>query len=309
MSQKCQICNLDFYNFKALGCHIIKNHKIKSKDYYDLYYKKEGDGRCLYCGAETRYINLNKGYLSYCSRKCIRADENSEIRMKKMRETNLKKYGQEYPSQSSLIKNKIKETNIERYGVENVYQSDIIKDKIKETNIKRYGVKNPSQNDEVKRKKIETTLKNYGVSSPMKSEIIKERCKKTCLKKYGYPFTHQNREILEKAQKSARYVYNFQDTDLFYQGTYELDFLRIFYDKFKIENGPSIPYIFRGTPKVYHSDFFIPELNLIVEIKSTYILKRDSEIEEKKAACINLGYQYLLVLDKNYNELNKKLNI
>ena len=91
--------------------------------------------------------------------------------------------------------------------------------------------------------------------------------------------------------------------NLTYQGSYELDFLEKFYDKFDIENGPSIPYLFEGKNKVYHSDFYIPSKNLIVEIKSSYILTLDIEINEKKEACLNKGYDYICIIDKDYSQL------
>lgn len=34
--------------------------------------------------------------------------------------------------------------------------------------------------------------------------------------------------------------------------------------------------------KIYHDNFYIPSLNLVIEIKSSYILKLDKEIKEKK---------------------------
>ena len=70
-----------------------------------------------------------------------------------------------------------------------------------------------------------------------------------------------------------------------------------------IENGPSISYLFKGKNKVYHSDFLIPSLNLIVEIKSSYILTLDTEVNKKKEECLNQGYKYMLILDKDYSEI------
>ena len=58
---------------------------------------------------------------------------------------------------------------------------------------------------------------------------------------------------------------------LTYQGTFELDFINKYYNKINIQNGMTIKY---DENKVYYPDFFIPELNLIVEIKSDYFYKK-----------------------------------
>jgi len=47
---------------------------------------------------------------------------------------------------------KKKETNMERYGVEYPFQCEKVKQKIKDTNMERYGVENPSKCEEVKKK-------------------------------------------------------------------------------------------------------------------------------------------------------------
>ena len=78
-----------------------------------------------------------------------------------------------------------------------------------------------------------------------------------------------------------------------------------YYNKFTdIQRGPSIRYIYNGKNKVYHSDFYIPSKNLVVEIKSSWVLKIDIEVEEKKKATIANGFNYIMILDKNYKDFN-----
>jgi DNA invertase Pin-like site-specific DNA recombinase len=57
--------------------------------------------------------------------------------------------------------------------------------------------------------------------------------------------------------------------------------------------------------RLYYPDFYIPKLNLIVEIKSLYILNIQTRenFECKKKACMDNGYNFLCILDKNYEEL------
>ena len=52
---------------------------------------------------------------------------------KKTRQTNLEKYGVEYPFQSKEVQEKMKQTNLEKYGVENILQVKEVRDKIFQT--------------------------------------------------------------------------------------------------------------------------------------------------------------------------------
>lgn len=62
----CKICGREF-KIRGLFCHISTIHKdIILKEYYDLYYKKENEGLCLYCKQPTILKNYTKGYSEYC---------------------------------------------------------------------------------------------------------------------------------------------------------------------------------------------------------------------------------------------------
>jgi hypothetical protein len=170
--------------------------------------------------------------------------------------------------------------------------------------------------------------KKYNVDYPLQTELAQINMRKTVNKKYGSDYFVQSRSYRQEMLKrynventlqspelfnkgfrkrieSGKRINSFKDTNLTYQGSYELDFLEKFYDKIDIENGPSVPYLFEGKNKVYHSDFYIPSKNLVVEIKSDYILSLDKEINEKKKATISNGFNYILILNKNYTELEK----
>ena len=118
------------------------------------------------------------------------------------------------------------------------------------------------------------------------------------IENYGVDHPMRNESIFLKQMKSA---FRVQEIDgIYYQGSYELDFL-IFtkYLNLVIEKGPKINYLNR----VYHPDFFIKEKNLIVEIKSTYTFQKEFENNlYKRQACLDLGYRFLFVIDKDYTE-------
>ncbi len=72
VSTICNICHKECFSTHHLGKHIHDEHKISSKDYYDKFYKKEGEGICKNCGKETKFWNFVSGYSKYCVNKyCI----------------------------------------------------------------------------------------------------------------------------------------------------------------------------------------------------------------------------------------------
>ena len=145
----------------------------------------------------------------------------------------------------------------------------------------------------------------YGVDNIFQCEEIKDKMKETYNKKYGVDYNHQNIGIMKKSLQTGFKIKQFRNTDIWFQGSYELDFLEKFYDKYSdIQQGPSINYVFKNKNRVYHSDFFIPSLNLIVEIKSTYYNNMHKEIiDTKEKSTISNGFNYCMILDKKYDKL------
>lgn len=59
----------------------------------------------------------------------------------------------------------------------------------------------------------------------------------------------------------------------------------------------------------YLPDFYLPEKNLIIEVKGEYFQKRDKDIiEAKKRATIKDGYYYLMLGKKEINDYQNLLN-
>ena len=144
--------------------------------------------------------------------------------------------------------------------------------KREKTNMKLYGVKNCFQNEEKKEKIKETYMKNYGVDHNMKIQKCLDHRVETYQKNYGCDNPTQDHEILKKSFTTGNKIKIYKDTNLYYQGSYELDFLERYFNLMKIERGFSIKYNMRGSKKVYHPDFYLPDLNMIIEIKSSTTL-------------------------------------
>ena len=82
----CQYCNIDFN--ETLRSH-IKKHNLTIKDYYDLFYKKENEGKCLTCGKETCFITFKIGYRKYCSNICAGNNKETILLRKKTKLKNM----------------------------------------------------------------------------------------------------------------------------------------------------------------------------------------------------------------------------
>lgn len=276
--ETCKICNKTFKNVNYLSSHITKSHKdIQQQEYYDKYFKSKGDGICKICENETNFISIGKGYKNCCSDKCNKLNRKRGTK---------EKYGVDNVYMLDSVKNKIKETNKRKYGTENAYQSSYIKAKIKETNLKRYGVENP----------------NY-------SQKIRKKIKATNLKKYGVEYPYQNENILQKCHRKSFKLREYKNTGIFYQGTYEFDFLEKYYNKYPdIQRGPRIKYNFNDNEHYYFPDFYIPSLNLIIECKNNYLYDRyRNKINSQEKAAIKNGYKYIIIINKNYKKLKEEI--
>jgi hypothetical protein len=227
----------------------------------------------------NRYINNVLKNTKYYCKSCG---------IKNAGKTNIIKYGSKSPLTDKKIIEKSKETMISKFGVDNISKVDYIKeersesmkintDKYNEIIQSKYG-SNVSKLDWIKEKKKATTLKNWGVENPS-----------------------QNSLLFEKAQKTGKKI-KLHDTGLYYRGTYEKDFLDYCQlNSILVEKGPSINFMLNDKKKYYHSDFYIKEKNLIIEVKSSYYYEKfkDLNIEKEKSAISN-GYNFLFVIDKNY---------
>jgi hypothetical protein len=326
ITEKMSICintNKVRKRYEELGYFIpLERNVIIEINIKDLNKKshKSVECECDICHKKnkTTYIAYNKsldehGYYS-CSGKCS---------VLKIKRTCKDKYNDE--NYNNIDKNK--KTCLKRYGVENVFQLDKIKNKSKVTLLKKHGVENPSQSNEIKNKKAETCFINYGVKSPAQNEEIKEKIKQTCIHKYGVENYTQTNEYLEKTKQTCLEKYGvenyrqtneyvektkntlkvkmFKNTDIYYQGSYEFDFLEKYYI-IGVKKINSILYSFENKQHAYFPDFYYEPMNLIIEIKSDYFY--DKYIEKnlaKEKYCIEQGYKFIFIINKNYEQFVK----
>lgn len=114
----CILCDKRFHNNESRTNHILHYHRLSTKEYYDFFFRKEDEGKCMYCGEETKFGNMHKGYTLYCNR------EHEKLYLKEnFNVTNI--------AQRPDIAKKIKNNNLEKYDVENVFAAKEFADKIR----------------------------------------------------------------------------------------------------------------------------------------------------------------------------------
>ena len=271
--------------------------------------------KCDVCGREKNleyrfYLkNFRNGEYYTCSRKCGNGKTIS---------TNLKRYGVEYPIQNKDIKNKLKKYFMLEYGVDHPMMLDVYADKMRQTKLDRHGDENYVNVDKTKQTKLwkygnenyvninkikQTKLEKYGDENYNNYDKYVE----TCLLKYGETSNMKVEELFIKNLKSRHTIKLHDESGLYYQGSYELDFINYCVgNSIEVKRGPVIDYNMCGIDRKYYSDFYLPINNFIIEIKSSYTFDKDYEENLlKREYSIKSGYSFLFIIDKNYDELEK----
>lgn len=301
---KCMICNKPYSTLSHLSRHVSQFHENK-KLYYDTYMKKEGEGFCAECGLPTSYTDSwQHGYLKYCSKKCKKIGV-----AKSLEKSSLEIYGETNPNKTKKVRNRIKKTNKKRYGNSCPMQNSQIQQNIREKNLKNLGVELPFQSQKIQKKGAKTRKELYGFEYTYQSSELYDKCKSTMIKRYDVEYPSQSEILFNKGQKSALILKKYKNSGIYYQGSYELDFLEKYDPQFDIQRASFIKYSFEKIQKIYYPDFLIPSLNLIVEIKNQYLVKRDRDkIEAKKRATISMGFNFIMIINKNYEEFEKLIS-
>jgi len=239
---------------------------------------------------------------------------------KKKENTYMVHYG-DHPKRIKEVQDKYVQTCLERYGCINSAQTDDVKKKIKESFDEKYNG-HPMFNDDIKNKVKETCFKKYK-GHPMRNEDVKNKVKETCFKKYGgYPaqseevrnksrntnlnkygcHPSQTPEVMDKIIKSSKSYkkYKMPSGEIRNTQGYEpfaLDILLQKYNEEQIKTErndmPNITYTFNNKSKRYFPDIYIPDMNLIIEVKSEWIYNKQLELNKAKEKYTKeCGYNY-----------------
>lgn len=337
MKLECKICKRIFKSYQALANHIVY-HKIKAKEYYDQYLKKDGDGVCQHPECEnypTRFINIRIGYIKHCCSKCgreatmlkkygVKNPSNVPEFQRKREKTLEKRYGKGIvnPTQIPAVREKnaelIKKSFQKRYGdhVTNAVHVPGTVEKIKETTQKNHGVDNVMQNPEIKKRALENQqkvfLEKYGTTNFGKIPGRMEKSKLTSLKKYGVEFFTQTSEYREKRRQymlngGAAYILSFVKNPSKPQV--------ILFKKCQT----ILPYPIMNYPcKNKSIDIVIPQLSIAIEYDGSYWHQDEKADKKRQKLLEDEGWKFLRYVDyiptkkellKDVNKLLVKYNM
>ena len=163
-------------------------------------------------------------------------------------------------------------------------------------------------------------------NNPQCKQRYKEERDNRMIKKYGKVYLlddpDMQKKMLEGRRISGTYQWSDGKTKFQYTGSYELDFLKYLDQELKwpasdlISPSPhTYSYEYKGVSHFYMPDFFIPTMNLEIEVKSSERMEKqnnpDSREKEKiknelMKSLSNL-FNYIMISDKNYSAFNEML--
>jgi hypothetical protein len=276
----------------------------------------------------------NGQYKKYCCSSCRRLGVSEKVK-----QTSLLRYGVTNPSKADIIKDRIKESFTEKYGegITNAMNIAEFRQKIKDTNIERHGTATPQLLEKFENKSKQTCLEKYGVEKPQRLKELKEKSKNTCMEKYGVSAPQQNKVVRKKSIDTCLEKYGsenvMQSKDIFDKNRYYLkkdyvlpsgkivkvqgyedkciNLLLKTYTEDELWINPSLPSIYYvevdGKKHRYYPDIYIPEENLIIEVKSLWTYSSQQKWYTtnllKRQACIDAGYNFKFMIFNKDGEL------
>ena len=108
--------------------------------------------------------------------------------------------------------------------------------------------------------------------SQQEKRLVKQTKNAECLQKlekitknlWQEQLNHPESHLYGNSRRTKRYYHN----DFICQGKWELDFYKWCLEQnLKVERGTSFPYYWEGQTRKYFPDFYLPELNLWIEVK------------------------------------------
>lgn len=313
---QCGYCNEDATFLSRKNTFLKINSEHKNFNWIEQQYiLKNGIPKCQTCGNNVKF---HRGIPNrFCSRKCIP-----------------RTFGFVHTKGAGgWNQQKVKQTVKEKYGVENVFQipeiiekclktkesftedkKKEVKEKRAQTNLERLGEKYPARVESCKQKQKETLIKNYGVEHYSQTEKFRKESSKRMLEnnpmkdeKIARKMAQTMCDRIENGQIEFYKIFKYKDIELRYQSGYEYDFLELCEIKNVLHKVKQAKTIRFEDNKCYYPDFLFNE-KVIIEIKSTWVLNLQGGwpiIEKKKKAVEKAGFEFLLILDKKYDEFNE----
>jgi hypothetical protein len=286
----CQICKKDFKCLASLTKHLTNKHQIKDvvNDYHRLY-NESLFAKCVICNTTiySKY-KTDKQHSKTCSKECLikfisGRKQSEETISKRVKNTN----------QEEKEKKK-RQTLLERYGVDCYLKLIDIGKKLK-------GRKMPPRKKEHSDAIIESKRKNGTLKH---SEKAKEKIKKSLLELYA----SDNPPVIVMGKNNNVNHKHGHIHGFYYRSSYEKKFIEYCVNNnIAIETAETkefrVPYIINGKRHFYYPDFYLPDYDLIIEIKPVSLLTDD--VVQCKIDAIARESSFSLVCEEELENLDE----
>ncbi len=290
---------LKFYTFIDVT---YKGEKFGEKLYRWIYSDVPNSGKCFNCGNSCKFDDIFYGFRKSCSSKC---SNNAPIVQEKKKQSYLKKYGVENPSQSNEIKESKKKTFLEHFGVECNLTLDKTKEQIKQTSLRKYGTEYFLQSDEYRKISWSNFYKKLISSERLKNEMlpmfslndykgVEETYKFKCLKCNNIFKDHLQDGRIPRC-------YNCYPRKMVSYGELEIiNFIKSLDDKLIIESSN------RSLPSGKELDIYLPTLKIAIEFDGLFWHseiggKKDKNYHlDKTAECESVGIKLIHIFEDEW---------
>lgn len=218
---------------------------------------------CPVCGKPAKFKRFDKGYGVFCSNKCRRSKEGEQWVQKMVKETNLERYGVEYPAQTPESLQKTISTQYKKYGC--VFNPQ----KVKETCLAKYGVEYYVLSEDAKIKRTNTLIKHYNVDVPLKNKDILEKQKKTMIEKYGYDHNFKDPKLIKRLKSPEIREQQWETKKK--NGTTNTSKIEEQFAKYLEDNNYAFERNYAKDRRYpYHVDFYLNDFDLFIEIQGSW---------------------------------------
>lgn len=242
---------------------------------------------CRVCGKEFVISPKSTAVNPTCSRKCGQVLANES-----RKQTSLERYGVDSPMKAEVFKQKLKDSFIENYGVDNPSKLEEVKKKQKDTFLEHYDVDNPMKDEAIRKKQQDSVEEHYGARFAMQVPEIQEKTAQTNLERYsatcpmvgpeikqkildereartGYRYAMSDPKVKEKISKICQEKYNVMWYCMRPECRNYSAVSKINLKFAELLDAAGFAYQMEFNLREYSYDFYLPELNTLIEIDPT----------------------------------------
>jgi endogenous inhibitor of DNA gyrase (YacG/DUF329 family) len=284
----CPICNKSHDTLRKISKHVQSNHNLVPKDVlFDAY--PEIFSNCGFCGIKMKHYKTDSQSRKFCCKKC-------QISWCKTRKQSPETIAKRIENIDQSKKEKTRQnTMLEKYG--EVFHFPDPKSRGEKISNSTKGKKHTEEHH---KKVIESKRNNGNLNH---TELTKLKISNSLSNYWNSDIDHC--VTMPKQGRGGRgYKYGTYNGN-YYRSSYELNFLKLCekYD-INVESAATkefrIRYNFEGKNKYYYPDFYLPEYDVVVEIKPISLLDLPRNLEKIHAGA--MSYNFWVVTEEELEE-------